>query len=148
MSSLHAATLSVLSQLLLCNGALFVSLWHFQGSLRELQSQVQDDASNCNIMFRRGHVLEDALRAAGRSSFRPYGRPQVWKTATQTSFVSPNATVLLLCMERKFIGEEGRDTGGLTRELWRLLCPSMSQSLFHGPVGKRTIIHSVQRLQV
>ena len=47
----------------------------------------------------------------------------------------------------EFVGESFVDTGGLTRELWRLLALA-STSMFHGPSESMTSIHSAHRLQV
>lgn len=47
--------------------------------------------------IRRNHVLEDVVEETRKNNYHPQNRVSTW-----------------------FVGEVGRDTGGLTRELWQL----------------------------
>ena len=46
------------------------------------------------------------------------------------------------------MGEEGIDTGGPSREFWRLFMHSIEKTYFIGSEGKRTLARNVPALEV
>lgn len=55
--------------------------------------------------------------------------------------------VTVILLQTWFVGEMGRDTGGVTRELWRLLGLSLT-SLCEGPSHMRVFRHDSERVGV
>lgn len=47
-----------------------------------------------------------------------------------------------------FVGEQGIDTGGLSREFWRLLCDNIVKDYCIGESGKCIFVRNVPALQV
>ena len=76
------------------------------------------------FQVRRDHVLEDLLKESRKRSYHPQKRVKTW-----------------------FVGEEGEDTGGLTRELWRLFGKEI-QSLCEGKENILVPRHDATKLQV
>lgn len=74
--------------------------------------------------IRREFVLCDLLRSVKNRAYDPLKRVKVW-----------------------FVGEEGRDTGGLTREMWRLFNNDLKR-LCEGNEGCLLIRHDAAKLQV
>ena len=52
------------------------------------------------------------------------------------------------CFQVTFVGEEGIDTGGLSREFWRLLMEGFKQTYFVGCEGKLTLARNIPALEV
>ena len=50
-------------------------------------------------------------------------------------------------MKTYFVGESGKDTGGLTREMWSLFSKSIQQSLCEG-ANRSVLRHDATKLQV
>lgn len=75
--------------------------------------------------IKRESVLEDILEDAGSRSFNPQ---KIVKTA--------------------FVGEAGQDTGGITRELWRLFGENVKESLCEGREHALVLRHDSNRLKV
>ena len=88
----------------------------------KLASTATDDYT---FNIRRDCVLEDILEDVGSASFCPY---KIMKTY--------------------FVGEVGEDTGGLTRELWRLFSREVRNVVFEGQENARTLRHDSTRLKV
>ena len=80
----------------------------------------------CQFEVRREHVLDDLIAATKRRSFQPYPQKKV------TTY---------------FIGEAGRDTGGLTRELWRLFGKNVMR-LCDGKENCKVPRHDATKLSV
>ena len=78
----------------------------------------------CAYEIRREYVLCDLLRTVKKKSYDSLKKVKVW-----------------------FAGEEGRDTGGLTREMWRLFSIVM-QHICEGKKGFLVIKHDTAKLQV
>lgn len=74
--------------------------------------------------IRREYVLFDLLRTVKNKSCDPLKKVHMW-----------------------FVGEEGRDTGGLTREMWRLFSIEV-QRICEGKKGCLLIKHDATKLQV
>jgi hypothetical protein len=72
----------------------------------------------CAYEIRREYVLCDLLRTVKKKSYDSLKKVKVW-----------------------FAGEEGRDTGGLTREMWRLFSIEM-QHICSGDVRSMVVGHS------
>lgn len=68
--------------------------------------------------------MEDLIGATKRRSFHPQKKLTTW-----------------------FVGEEGRDTGGLTRELWRLFGRDV-QGLCDGSPKNKIIRHDAAKFRV
>ena len=75
--------------------------------------------------IRRSDVLQDLLRETRKKSFSPFKRVKTY-----------------------FIGELGKDTGGLTREMWSLFSKSVQQSLCEGKANCSVLRHDATKLQV
>lgn len=73
--------------------------------------------------IRREFAFSDLLRAV-KKSYHPLKRVKTW-----------------------FVGEEGSDTGGLTREMWRLFGKDL-QCMCEGKEGCLLIKHDAAKLQV
>ena len=82
------------------------------------------DNSKANIInVDRHNVLDGALRAFRRATFRPWRRPSV-----------------------KFSGEDAIDEGGPRREFFRLLVTALNKlPVFEGPLQARSLSPSPQR---
>lgn len=74
---------------------------------------------------RRSDLFHDLLRETTKKSYHP-----------------------LKHVETYFVGEPGFDTGGLTRELWRLFGKHVQQSLCEGKENCLVIRHDASKLQV
>jgi hypothetical protein len=94
--------------------------------LEELTKQISP-TSSCLVSVRRDYIVSDCLAAVRRSSF------------------NPKKTIIV-----EFVGEEGDDTGGLLREMWRLLAQSLSEEgpLLQGPPFAKVPRHNVVSIQV
>ena len=73
---------------------------------------------------RREFVFCDLLRTVKKNAYDPLKRVKVW-----------------------FVGEEGRDTGGLSREMWRIFSSEI-QRMCEGKEGCLLIKHDATKLQV
>ena len=93
-----------------------------QEAIVKLEEALQVDTFEFQV--RREFVLNDLLRAVKKKSYHPLKRVKTW-----------------------FVGEEGRDTGGLTREMWRLFGKEL-QGLCEGREGCLLIKHNAEKLQV
>ena len=87
-----------------------------------LEQSLQDEFFEYEV--RREFVLSDLLRAVKQKSYHPLKKVTTW-----------------------FVGEEGRDTGGLTREMWRLFGYDL-QRMCEGKEGCLLIKHDATKLQV
>jgi hypothetical protein len=80
----------------------------------------EDDGPFLNVVVRRRHILNDALR-----NLRCQGEKK-----------------LLLPIRIRFVGESGVDAGGLRREFASLLQDAFSQcSMLDGPSGRKSFSH-------
>lgn len=75
--------------------------------------------------MRRSHLFHDLLKETSKKSYDPLKR-----------------------VETYFVAEPGLDTGGLTRELWRLFGKYIQQSLCEGRENCLVIRHDATKLQV
>ena len=87
-----------------------------------LEMALKDETFQYEI--RREFVLCDLLRTVEKKTYDPQKRVNVW-----------------------FVGEEGRDTSGLSREMWRLFGSEM-QRMCEGKEGCLLIKHDTTKLQV
>lgn len=72
------------------------------------------------FQVRREYVYLDLLKESKKSKFHPMKRVQV--------FLESNAYDECAYLKQTwFIGEMGRDTGGITRELWKLFGESLER---------------------
>ena len=74
---------------------------------------------------RRNHLFHDLVKETTKRSFHP-----------------------LKLVSTYFIGEAGSDTGGLTRELWRLFGMYLEESLLEGKKNRMVVRHDASKLQV
>lgn len=87
-----------------------------------LQSKVLSEVQLFSI--RREHVLEDIIKESKRWSFTPLKK-----------------------VETYFAGEAAKDTGGVTRELWRLLSTEV-EGLCDGREACKIFRHDAVKLKV
>ena len=78
----------------------------------------------CQVEVRRNYVFADLIKEVRRKFFNPSRKLKTW-----------------------FVGEPGKDTGGLTRELWRLFGKDLYQ-LCDGPPASKVPRHDASKLQV
>ena len=71
-------------------------------AVMNLQSNLIPETQEFHI--RRDHVVDDLLRETRKSTYQPNKRVVTW-----------------------FVGEAGRDAGGLTRELWSLFAQEVER---------------------
>ena len=76
------------------------------------------------FLLRREFLLSDLLRGVWSKQFHLRNKIKLW-----------------------FVGEEGRDTGGLTREMWRLFAKELQQ-MCEGRAGCLMIKHDATKLKV
>lgn len=93
-----------------------------QDAVMLLQSMVLPEVQEFHI--RRSHVLDDIVKETKRRTFQPLKKIVTW-----------------------FVGEAGKDTGGLTRELWRLFAKEV-ESLCDGHPTRKIFRHDAAKLQV
>lgn len=90
-----------------------------------LQLQMKLLSETHEYHIRRNEVLQDLLRETRKISFSPFKRVKTY-----------------------FVGELGKDTGGLTREMWALFSKSVQQSLCEGKEKCAVFRHDATKLQV
>ena len=88
-----------------------------------LQKKLSVDVHEYHV--RRSIVFSDLLRETLKRSFQPLKRVKTY-----------------------FVGECGKDTGGLTRELWRLFGKHIQQHLCEGKENCLVLRHDATKLQV
>ena len=75
--------------------------------------------------MRRSEVFNDLMRETRKRAYSPFKYVKTY-----------------------FVGEPGKDTGGLTRELWCLFARHLQQSLCEGKENCRVVRHDAAKLQV
>ncbi|CAI8034740.1 G2/M phase-specific E3 ubiquitin-protein ligase [Geodia barretti] len=90
--------------------------------INHLKLNVTQETHEYNV--RRDEVFSDMMREAKKRSFSPYKRVKTY-----------------------FVGEQGNDTGGLTRELWCLFARHVQHNLCEGHENCKVIRHDASKLQ-
>ena len=74
---------------------------------------------------RRSDVFNDLMRETQKRAYSPFKHVKTY-----------------------FVGEPGKDTGGLTREMWCIIAQHLQQTLFEGRENCLTLRHDATKLQV
>ena len=110
-------------------------------SLKEaiIQLQTQIGSEEVEFQVRRGHVL----REVGKRAYHPFKRVRV----CDKTYIIQIMLNCFLFYQTWFVGECGSDTGGVTRELWRLLAHELMR-LCDGHDTNLVFRHDATKLQV
>ena len=91
--------------------------------MQYLKTKVVEETHEYHV--RRSEVFNDLMRETRKRAYSPFKYVKTY-----------------------FVGEPGKDTGGLTRELWCLFARHLQQSLCEGKENCRVVRHDAAKLQV
>ena len=99
------------------------------------------------IVIRRECLLEDAIKEGQKKRFNPKKYLKVSERRLNTVF-KIKSLLKTIVLQVSFVGEEGIDTGGPSREFWRLFMHDVERKYFIGSEGKLTLLRNMPALEV